>query len=300
MYHKNILKLIISNKLTENELKRIMMLLASNAAEYDDIFTSPRSMIRVFGIDPYSAEAIAETDPDPVYCLLSKSRIRIITVAERAYPDRLRQNLGKKCPSVLFTLGNTELLYGKNAGFTGSRRISQRGESITARAAQILSNNRINVVSGYAGGSDMAAHVSALSSGGTTIFVLAEGIFNFKFKPEIMSLIDSENCLFLSQFTPDAPWSGAAALRRNETIIGLSDAVILTEASYKSGTYSTGSRALKFGMPLFVYDYADPPSTAVANSSLISRGARPLRGRNGIPNLSYVMQEIYRRHGQSN
>lgn len=296
MYHKNILKAMISSKLTEQELKRIVMQPASITADYDKIFSSAESLVNELGINSEAAEAIVLANPEPVYDMLNRSHIKMITEAESAYPSRLIRTLGKNSPPVLFLLGNTELLYGKNAGFTGSRRISQRGEFITQHAAKILSANGITVVSGYASGSDMAAHISALSSGGTTVFVLAEGIFNFRFKQDILQLISSENCLFVSQFSPLALWSGDAALKRNETIIGLSDAVILTEAAYKSGTYSTGSRTLKFDVPLFVYDYAAPPSSAAANCSFISRGAKPLRGKKGIPNLSYAIELINSRH----
>lgn len=293
MYHKDILRMMISNVITEYELKGIMMLLNSFSGENDSLFSSSEMTERL-GIDATAAERILSIDPEPIYRELKKSSIRMITEIDADYPVQLRRILGKKCPPVLFTLGNTELLYGKNVGFTGSRRISQRGENITVRAAHILSQNSITVVSGYARGSDMSAHIAALLSSGTTIFVLAEGIMNFRFKPEIIQLINSQNCLFVSQFSPDARWSGAAALRRNETIIGLSQSVILTEASYHSGTYSTGSRALKFGLPLFVYDYSEPPSTALANRSLIARGGVPIRGKNGVPNLSSVIETTKR------
>ena len=42
-----------------------------------------------------------------------------------------------------------------------------------------IPGNYITVISGYAAGTDLAAHKSALENGGNTVFVLAEGILRY-------------------------------------------------------------------------------------------------------------------------
>lgn len=293
MHQKNILRMIISERLSESELKRALKILACDrSGELESIFSSAYELQRRLGISRMAADAIARTDAEAAYAELKKLGIDMITEIDREYPPMLKAVLGSNCPAVIFTIGNKQLLYGKSVGFTGSRNISPRGRSVAESAAKQLAQRGITVVSGYAPGSDMCAHTAALKNCGNTVFVLAEGIMNMSLKGEIIDLISSGNSLFISQFTPRAKWCGPAALRRNETIIGLSQSVILTEAANRSGTFSTGYRTLKFNHPLFVIDYAAPPSTAAANRQLIENGGIPLRGRNGVPDLSRVFETV--------
>ena len=68
-------------------------------------------------------------------------------------------------------------------------------------------SENISVVSGYAAGTDTAAHVAAIENGGNTIFVLAEGILNFSYKKQVKAHLTTQNHVFISQFYPDAQWS---------------------------------------------------------------------------------------------
>lgn len=293
MYHKFILKAYMSRKLSEYELKQLIHILVSyNPARLEKIFSSGESIHKEFGIPAHVSDAIAATDAESVFNDLNMCRADMITEADDGYPQQLKKVLGSKCPPVLFTLGNKELMHKISIGFTGSREISPRGSVITENAARILAQRNINVVSGYASGSDMKAHTSALRSGGSTVFVLPEGILKLKLKPEIIQLLNNKNYLFMSQFTPYSNWYGQNALKRNETIIGLSRAVILTEAKFRSGTYSTGLRAMRYKHPLFVFEYGQPPVTATANKWFIDNSAEPIRGRNNVPNLSRVLETI--------
>ena len=223
---------------------------------------------------------------------LKDKNIKGIIETDISYPAQLKHTLGKNCPPVLFAKGNYDLLYTKAVGFCGSRKVSEKGSAITAQCASQLVDEGITVVSGYASGTDMSAHVSAMKNGGNTVFVLAEGILRYKEKTMVRDYIKSTNHVFISQFLPNALWNVGNAMARNSIVLGLSQAMILVESGKKGGTFAAGEESLKKGVPLFVIDYAQPEVSAEANPYFISRGGFPIRSKNGTPNLDKVFHFV--------
>lgn len=220
---------------------------------------------------------------------LNNQGIVVITETDDDYPKKLKNKLGKNCPPVLFLKGNKNLLNSCSVGFCGSRKVSDKGAVITDQCARQLVNNNITVVSGYASGADIAAHTAALEEGGNTVFVLAEGILEYKIKNEVRHYLNNDKHLFVSQFLPDAGWSPSNAMRRNSLIIGLSKAMILVESGKSGGTFAAGTESLKRDLPLFVIDYAKPEVSAEANPYFIKNGGNPIRSRGGLPNIDAVI-----------
>ena len=210
-----------------------------------------------------------------------------------SYPERIEKILQLNAPPVLFIQGNQSLFNEPGVGFCGSRKASDKGLAITGRCALQLAREGICVVSGYAHGVDMAAHKAAMENGGTTIFVLVEGILRFQRKRDVANLLSAGNHLIVSQFPPHLTWSGRNAMKRNSTIIGLSDAMILVESGLTGGTFAAGEETLKRKRPLFVIDFAEPGPSAEANPYFIKQGGMPVRGnREGIPSLDKVREVV--------
>lgn len=220
---------------------------------------------------------------------LYQNHVGMCWIGDDDFPESLKSMESGSAPAVLFYRGNFALLQKKSVGFTGSRKVSESGIRITDSAAGQLAAEGITVVSGYAKGVDITAHRAALQSGGSTIFVIVEGILKNRIKSEVKGLLDEENHLFLSQFSPNLPWSAANAMKRNGTIIGLSDAMLLIEAAMDGGTFHAGQETLKNGRPLFVVDYGKNKPAAEGNVFFLQHGGIPLRGdRNGNPVLKRV------------
>lgn len=230
---------------------------------------------------------------------LKAQGIRIISEIDELYPESLRKTLGDDCPPVLFIKGNEELLSKVSVGFCGSRKVSPKGEFITEQCAKQLAEAEIVVVSGYASGTDLAAHVSATKNLGSTIFVLAEGILNLRIKPPVKPFLNDHNHLFVSQFLPDAQWSVGNAMKRNGVIIGLSQAMILVESGKTGGTFAAGEETLRRGKPLFVIDFEKPEVSAEANPYFLQHGGDPIRGKNGIPSLKRVFSALAEKNGHT-
>jgi DNA processing protein len=226
---------------------------------------------------------------------LYEKGIVILLENDVRYPFKLKALQKEKCPAILFVQGNLEILNKKSVGFCGSRKVSQKGIDITSNCAKQLAQNNVVVVSGYAAGTDLAAHKGALQYSGETVFVLAEGLLRSRFKKGIKELLTGSNHVFVSQFVPEVTWKSFNAMKRNGIIIGLSDAMILVESGKKGGTFAAGEETLSVRHPLFVIDFAQPEVSAEANPYFISRGGIPIRGKSGIPNLGKVFDLINKR-----
>ena len=222
---------------------------------------------------------------------LVQNDIGMCWLDDEEFPEGLLDLRVGSVPTVLFYRGNFELVNQKCVGFTGSRKVSDTGIRITADSAKQLSDKGITVVSGNAKGVDITAHRAALQEGGSTIFVLAEGMLKHRAKGEVKELLNDKNHLFVSQFHPNLTWSAANAMKRNNTIIGLSDVMVMIESGMDGGTFHAGEQSIKNGKKLFVVEYMVPKPTAEGNPYFIEKGGIPLRGdRQGKP----VLGEVYK------
>ena len=208
---------------------------------------------------------------------LQDMQATLISVFDRDYPPRLRQQLGGEAPPLLSILGNKKLLGELSVGFCGSRKASEKGIATARDCADQLAKEGINIVSGYAAGVDMITHQAALECGGTTTVVLAEGIFNFRIKKGLKDLWRWNKVVVVSEFLPGLPWNVRHAMRRNGTICALSRAMILIEAGAKGGSIEAGRKCLEKGLPLYAPVYEGMPDTAKGNRELLEQGARQLK-----------------------
>lgn len=183
----------------------------------------------------------------------------------------------RAAPPFLFYTGAVDLLAAQGIGVCGSRNASDEGLRAAAACGEVATQHGLTVVSGYARGVDTIAHVSALSSGGSTVIVLPEGINHFRVKPgPVADVWNKERALVVSQFSPSRPWSAGNAMARNNVIIGLSLALVVVEASEKGGTLSAGTKALQLNKPVLTLEFAINP---LGNAELIRRGAISIRDR---------------------
>jgi len=207
---------------------------------------------------------------------VNKRNFEKLSFEDKAYPISLRRLSGSLLPPDLWVAGNLGLLGRSSVGFCGSRKATEYGLTVAADCAEQLTDHDIVVTSGYAAGVDMAAHISALRSGGSTIIVLAEGSNHFRIKRDIRDHWDWDRVLVLSYFPPEAVWRADRAMGRNKAIVLLSGAVIVIEAGESGGTLNAGYVTLKEGKPLFVASYGDMDGTRSGNRRLIEEGGVPL------------------------
>jgi DNA processing protein len=187
-----------------------------------------------------------------------------------------------------YVKGNSQLIKKMAVGFSGARDASAKGLSVTQECAREAVSNDLVVISGNARGVDFTAHQAALEAGGITIFVIPEGINNFKIKKAHQAFWDWSRILVVSMFEPDATWQTPHAFMRNRLIIALSRAMIVIEANIRGGTMHTGNETLKSDKTLYVANFQ---GSMTGNQNLISRGGKAL-GRNpetNKPNIERII-----------
>jgi DNA processing protein len=129
----------------------------------------------------------------------------------------------------------------------GSRAATPVALDTAARLATDLAERGITVVSGLARGVDSAAHRGALEAG-RTIAVLGSGV-DHVYPSEHVALADEivQSGLVVSEYPPGSRPLPHHFPMRNRLISGLSLAVVVIEASEKSGSLITAGCALEQG-----------------------------------------------------
>jgi DNA processing protein len=149
---------------------------------------------------------------------------------------------------VLWTRGRVAPLNAPAVAIVGSRAASPYGLSVAEQLAADLAACGLVVVSGLARGVDSAAHRGALAGNGVTVAVLGSGV-DVIYPPEHATLaatIDKEGAV-ISELVPGTPPQAFFFPLRNRIISGLSRAVVVIEASEKSGSLITARCALEQG-----------------------------------------------------
>ena len=129
----------------------------------------------------------------------------------------------------------------------GSRAASPYGLEVAHEFGAGLAESGVIVVSGLARGVDSSAHRGALSRG-TTAAVLGSGA-NVIYPKEHAALAEriAERGVIVSELPPGALPRQYHFPRRNRLISGLSLAVVVVEASTRSGSLQTARLALEQG-----------------------------------------------------
>ena len=218
---------------------------------------------------------------------LTTRDIAVLFLGDQFYPTRLSKL--SEPPPVLFTWGNQELMTATAVGMCGSRNVSERGLRAAQQCGAEVAAHGLLIVSGYARGVDTETHLAALSSGGCTAIVLAEGISHFRRKRAFSGVeFDPDRIIVISQFPPFQAWNVGAAMTRNRVIVGLGRALVVIEAGETGGTLDAGRQAIKIGKPVLALEFSEG-ATPAGNRLLHEVGAIPIRSRQ---QLSRVLDEV--------
>src|SRR5688500_344609 len=151
------------------------------------------------------------------------------------------------CPPAIWYRGAVDCFDAPAVAIVGSRAASHVSLETAGRLASDLAARGIVVVSGLARGVDSAAHRGALKTG-RTIAVLGSGLDRV-YPSEHLGLANeiAATGLVLSEYPPGTPPLPFHFPMRNRLISGLSRAVVVIEASDKSGSLITAACALEQG-----------------------------------------------------
>ena len=202
---------------------------------------------RLLGGDPFLQERARPLLDQAREARTRAASLGIDTVAwnDPRYPSRLLAI--PDCPPLLWLRGGLAAFEGPAVAIVGARSASVAGVEIAERLAADLAARGVTVVSGLARGVDGAAHRGAVRTG-RTIAVMASGADRV-YPPEHLELAReiAGRGAVISEYGPGTVPLPYRFPQRNRVISGLADAVVVVEASERSGSLITAACALDQG-----------------------------------------------------
>jgi DNA processing protein len=192
--------------------------------------------------------------PDALRGLSQAARFgcRMLVPGDPFWPTGL-DDLGTYAPHLLWARGDVTRLQslGRSIAIVGARAATGYGEHVTVEAASGLVDRGFAIVSGAAYGIDGIAHRAALASQGTTVAVLAGGLDRFYPSGHEQLLIRIvDRGVVLAEVPPATAPTKWRFLQRNRLIAALSQATVVVEAGWRSGSINTASHAFTMGRPV--------------------------------------------------
>lgn len=191
-----------------------------------------------------------EWDLEGRYEELQKLGVRFISVCDRAYPRRLAEIPDK--PFALYVKGKLPLDNMPAAAVVGTRNCTEYGRFVAAEFGRALAAAGIAVVSGLARGIDGISQQAVLEAGGETYGVLGCGV-DVCYPACHRRLYEQMTAKggVISSYPLHTQPKSTLFPPRNRIISGLADAVLVVEASAKSGTLITVDMALEQGKDIY-------------------------------------------------
>jgi DNA processing protein len=196
----------------------------------------------------------------------------VITRDSEAYPEYLREIYDP--PGVLYYRGDIKQLQSPSVSVVGARKPSPYGQAVAEKLASDLAGRGLVVVSGLARGIDSIAHWGALQTGKTTA-VVGSGL-DTVYPRENRKLLQkvAENGVVITEYPLKSPPLAHHFPLRNRIISGLSLAVVVVEATRKSGTLITARMALEQNREVLAVPGNITSELSRGTNWLIKHGAR--------------------------
>lgn len=219
-------------------------------------------------------------------------KVKNLTISDDAYPSKLRDIPSP--PKELFYMGTepSSWLDRPKVAIVGSRGVSAYGQQVTARLATELAERGVVIVSGLALGVDGIAHQACLQAGGITVAVLANGLD--KIYPashtQLALRVLEQGGTIISEYEAGTPGFKQNFIARNRIVAGLADALLITEATDRSGTLHTAKFALEQGRDVLAVPGNITSPNSVGTNNLIKSGATPVTS---IDDIMYVLDATH-------
>ena len=251
--------------------------LEASFGDLSDAWRAGPGELRAAGLEAPIASALVEArssiSPDDEIAKLEKAGVQALTWRDPAYPPRLKQI--DDPPPVLYVKGSLLPEDERAVAVVGTRSPTTYGREAAATLAGELAGCGIAIVSGLALGVDTLAHRSALTQGGRTIAVVANGLdIVYPRDNATLSGQVEEQGAVVSEYPLGTRPDPRGFPRRNRLISGMSLGVLVVEAGEKSGARWTVYHALEQNREVFcVPGSIFSPASRLTNR-LIQDGAK--------------------------
>ncbi|AZU62567.1 DNA-processing protein DprA [Neobacillus mesonae] len=185
-----------------------------------------------------------------------EKEIQYYSYYEDGYPQSLKGIPSP--PFFIFLKGNLRLLENRFiCSVVGTRNPSEQIIAKIERTVNEMVSAGVVIVSGLALGTDICVHRSTLKNKGKTIAVLPSSLDNIIPKgheKDADEIIKKDGLLISEYYKSETFHKKTNYIHRNRIISGLSNAILITECSDKSGTMHTARFAYKQRRPLYCFD----------------------------------------------
>ena len=286
---------IVTERLQASDLKRPGALLGKSEAELrESLGLGGETSARIVALLSRGGQLAIELER------LSSLGIWVMTRADEEYPKRLKKRLGQRSPVVLFGMGARRLLSTAGVAIVGSRDLDDGGLRYATEAGRRAANGGYTVYSGASRGADAAAMGGAVSSSGTAVGVLSEGLIrSLRDHDATQHVLDGSLCL-TSPFDPDITFRAGNAMARNKIVYCLADvALIVSSSSRTGGTWAGATEAVRAKwIPVYVRGGEGAPP---GNRDLIAEGCLPAPFDPGTARddfMRWLSEQIASRNGE--
>ncbi|MGH8998456.1 MAG: DNA-processing protein DprA [Acidimicrobiia bacterium] len=211
--------------------------------------------------------------------ILVRRRTHVFLASDDSFP--IADDLPGR-PAVLLGEGERpEALDAPRVAIVGTRAATPCGLADARTLGAFLARVGVSVVSGLAIGIDGAAHAGALSTRvpgpAGPIGVVATGldVVYPRRHQRLFAQVRRQGLLVSECAYGVGPTPGRFPVR-NRIIAGLSDVVVVVEATLKGGSRITAERALDYGRPVFAVPGSRRNPAAAGCNALLADGAHPL------------------------
>lgn len=178
--------------------------------------------------------------------------VRLIVPGDDSWPTSM-DDLGFHAPIALWVRGNVRAMrtLDQSISLVGARAATGYGEHVTMEASAGLVDRGYTIVSGAAYGVDGMAHRAALASSGQTVAFLAGGVDRFypSGHDALLTRI-VESGAVVSELPCGSQPTKWRFLQRNRLIAAASQATVVMEAGWRSGSLNTAGHAAALGRAL--------------------------------------------------
>lgn len=195
------------------------------------------------------------------------------------YPEYLKiiQTIAT-APKRLWYIGKLPENRLPTVAIIGTRKPTAYGREVVEHLSYELAKCGVVIVSGLALGVDGLAHRAALKAGGITIAIMPGGLDSIHPRSHRQLALDilGAGGALISEYPPGEPPYRSNFVARNRIVSGISDAVLVVEASAKSGTMHTASFALDQGRVVMAVPGNITSTVSAGCNNLIKTGAAPI------------------------
>lgn len=214
----------------------------------EDVYFADEGRYFLAGADREQAARLTDkrlTEADRILGLCDRLHIRIVTMQDADYPDRLRNIFDPPC--LLYARGRMPRFDEELAvAMVGTRTCTPYGIRAAEELGYGLAKGGALVVSGLARGIDTASIRGALRAGGVTAAVLGGGV-DVVYPRENRTLFEDVAAagVLLSEYPPGTEPKPSHFPIRNRILSGLCAAALVVEAPERSGALITANLALE-------------------------------------------------------